>query len=505
MPSVVYGLWGIFVLAPKLQPAEQWFSDTFSFLPLVGGPVSIPNCFIAGLIMAIMILPIVSSISREVMATVPAQDKEAALALGATRWEMIRIAVLPYSRAGISGAAMLGLGRAIGETIAVTIVIGNAPNVAESIFSQGYTLAAVIANEFSEAASDPTHRAALIAAGLVLFVLTLLVNAIARYYVNRAARGKRTVPHGDGRMTTLAPVSGRRRADRPRHRAASRSRSTARRRSCRWSSSSTTCIKEGIGAWSVDFFTTDPTGRFLGDPGGIKSAIIGTILMVALASAIAIPFGIGVALYLVEYGKGSRFANLVRYFVDVMTGVPSVVFGLFVYIVLVVTQDRRDVRGLEGRRSRWRCSCCRSSRAPPRSCSTSCPTACARPRSRSAPRAGAWSSGSCCRRRSPGLVTGSLLAVARAAGETAPLLFTAAFVFGTQFDLVPADELAAAADLQRRQPGTGSARPAGVGRCPHAGRARPALERWRPASCNEGAASHEPRRPDRRTHGAQTT
>jgi phosphate transport system permease protein len=196
VPSVVYGLWGILVLAPKLKPAEQWFSDTFSFLPLVGGPVSIPNCFIAGLIMAIMILPIVSAISREVMLTVPSQDKEGALALGATRWEMIRIAVLPYSRAGISGAAMLGLGRAIGETIAVTIVIGNAPNIPDTVFSQGYTLAAVIANEFNEAASDPTHRAALIAAGLVLFVLTLIVNAIARFYVNRASRGERSVPTG---------------------------------------------------------------------------------------------------------------------------------------------------------------------------------------------------------------------------------------------------------------------------------------------------------------------
>jgi phosphate ABC transporter permease protein PstC len=196
VPSVVYGLWGIKVLAPKLQPAEQWFSDKFSFLPLVGGPVSIPNCFIAGLIMAIMILPIVSAISREVMSTVPPQDKEGALALGATRWEMIRLAVLPYSRAGISGAAMLGLGRAIGETIAVTIVIGNSPNVPDTIFSQAYTLAAVIANEFNEAASDPTHRAALIAAGLVLFVLTLVVNAIARYYVNRASRGRRNVPTG---------------------------------------------------------------------------------------------------------------------------------------------------------------------------------------------------------------------------------------------------------------------------------------------------------------------
>src|SRR4051794_13478728 len=158
VPSVVYGLWGIQVLAPKLQPAGQWVSDKLGFLPLVGGQVSIPNYFVAGLILAIMIVPIVSAISREVMTTVPADHKEAALALGATRWEMIRMSVLPYSRAGISGAAMLGLGRAIGETIAVTIVIGNAPDIGKTIFSQGYTLAAVIANEFGEAASDPTHR-----------------------------------------------------------------------------------------------------------------------------------------------------------------------------------------------------------------------------------------------------------------------------------------------------------------------------------------------------------
>jgi phosphate ABC transporter permease protein PstC len=196
VPSVVYGLWGIFVLAPKLQPAEKWFNDTFSFLPFVGGTVSIPNYFIAGLILAIMVLPIVSAISREVMATVPVENKEAALALGATRWEMIRMAVLPYSRAGISGAAMLGLGRAIGETIAVTIVIGNAADIGNSVFSQGYTLSAVIANEFGEAAADPTHRAALIAAGLVLFVLTLLVNGIARAFVNRGVRRERIVPQG---------------------------------------------------------------------------------------------------------------------------------------------------------------------------------------------------------------------------------------------------------------------------------------------------------------------
>ncbi|MEH3053667.1 MAG: phosphate ABC transporter permease subunit PstC [Patulibacter minatonensis] len=189
VPSVVYGLWGVFFLIPKIRPAEQWFSDTFAFLPFIGGgTVAGPNYFIAGLILAIMIIPIISSISREVLDTVPREHKEAALALGATRWEMIRMAVLPYSRAGISGAAMLGLGRALGETIAVTLVIGNAPRIGESIFSQGYTLAAVIANEFGEAASDPVHRAALIAAGLVLFMLTLIVNFIARWFVTRSEK-----------------------------------------------------------------------------------------------------------------------------------------------------------------------------------------------------------------------------------------------------------------------------------------------------------------------------
>jgi phosphate ABC transporter permease protein PstC len=197
VPSVVYGLWGVFVLIPKLKPAEQWFSDTFAFLPFVGGPVAGPNCFIAGLILAIMILPIVSAISREVMATVPPEHKEAALALGATRWEMIRMAVIPYARSGIVGGSMLGLGRAIGETIVATLVIGNAAEVPKQVFDQGYTLAAVIANEFGEAASTPTHRAALIAAGLLLFVLTLVINGFARYFVVRSEQATaRRVPKG---------------------------------------------------------------------------------------------------------------------------------------------------------------------------------------------------------------------------------------------------------------------------------------------------------------------
>jgi phosphate ABC transporter permease protein PstC len=191
VPSVVYGLWGIFFLAPKLQGAEQWLADRLSFVPFVGGGlVTIPNYFVTGLILAIMILPIVSAISREVMTTVPSDHKEAALGLGATRWEMIRTAVLPYCRTGIVGGAMLGLGRAIGETIAVTILIGDAPQLGSHLFGQGYSLAAVIANEFGEA--QGLHRSALFAAGLVLFVLTLLVNGVARLLVSRASRASRS-------------------------------------------------------------------------------------------------------------------------------------------------------------------------------------------------------------------------------------------------------------------------------------------------------------------------
>ena len=192
VPSVVYGLWGVFVLQPQLLPAEKWFASTFSFIPFIGGGTpTMPNYFVAGLILAIMILPIVSAIAREVMATVPAEHKEAALALGATRWEMIRMSVLPYSRPGITGGAMLGLGRALGETIAVVLVIGNAPVIGSHLFNQGYSLAAVIANEFGEAAATPVHSSALFAAGLVLFVLTLIVNIIARGFISRGQHGQR--------------------------------------------------------------------------------------------------------------------------------------------------------------------------------------------------------------------------------------------------------------------------------------------------------------------------
>jgi phosphate ABC transporter permease protein PstC len=188
VPSVVYGLWGLFVLAPKLRGFQQWLADTFSFLPFWAGHVAGASYFMAGLILAIMILPIVSAIAREVIATVPQEHKEAALGLGATRWEMIRIAVIPYARPGITGGAMLGLGRAVGETIAVAYVIGGSTTLGHSIFQQGQSLAGVIALQFNEAESTPLFKSSLLLAGLVLFVMTLIVNLVARQYVTRAGR-----------------------------------------------------------------------------------------------------------------------------------------------------------------------------------------------------------------------------------------------------------------------------------------------------------------------------
>ncbi|MDX2192526.1 MAG: phosphate ABC transporter permease subunit PstC [Gemmatimonadales bacterium] len=189
IPSVVYGLWGIFVLAPILRAhVFPPLRDLFGFLPTFQGAIYPTSMLSASVILAIMVMPYVMSVSREVLMAVPDSQREAALAMGATRWEMVTGAVLPYARSGILGAVILGLGRALGETMAVTMLIGNRHEIAASLFSPGYTMAAVIANEFSEAVAD-MHFAALSYVALALFVLTVLVNAGARLLIWRVARG----------------------------------------------------------------------------------------------------------------------------------------------------------------------------------------------------------------------------------------------------------------------------------------------------------------------------
>ena len=189
IPSVVYGLWGLFVLVPVLRTrVEPFLAKTLGFLPFFQGPPLGLGYLAAGVILAIMILPTITSISIEVLRTVPLSLREAALALGATRWEAIRMAVLPYARAGILGATILGLGRALGETMAVTMVIGNSPTISASLFAPGYSLPAVIANEFAEA-SGALHTGALAALGLILFAVTLLLNVAARTLVRMSTHG----------------------------------------------------------------------------------------------------------------------------------------------------------------------------------------------------------------------------------------------------------------------------------------------------------------------------
>jgi phosphate transport system permease protein len=183
IPSVVYGLWAVFVLVPLMRDViGPFLYKTLGWTGFFEGSNFGVGLLTASMILAIMILPIISSLTRDIMNAVPNSQREAVLALGATRWEMIRIGVLRNSRIGIVGAIMLGLGRALGETMAVTMVIGNHPDISKSLFAPGYTLASVIANEFSEATGD-LYLSALIEIGLALFLVTIVVNAIARLMV----------------------------------------------------------------------------------------------------------------------------------------------------------------------------------------------------------------------------------------------------------------------------------------------------------------------------------
>ncbi|TAK22764.1 MAG: phosphate ABC transporter permease subunit PstC [Myxococcaceae bacterium] len=194
VPSIVYGLWGLFVLAPVVREVvAPALHATLGFLPAFRGTSHGVGMLTAGMLLAVMILPFIAAITRDVLTAVPREQREASLALGATRWETIWHVVLPYGRAGIIGGVILALGRALGETMAVTMVIGNNPQIAASLFAPGYTMSAVIANEYAEA-SGPLYLAALTEIGLLLFVVTFTVNALARTLIWRMARSSSGSP-----------------------------------------------------------------------------------------------------------------------------------------------------------------------------------------------------------------------------------------------------------------------------------------------------------------------
>ena len=367
VPSVVYGLWGLIVLVPAVTPLLEWISHHNHGVGAFGGPVlGGRSLLLAGVVLAVMILPIITAVVREVLATVPIDQREAALALGATRWEMIRGSMLPWARSGIVGASALGLGRAIGETIAVAMIIGSQPALFKTLLGPGQTLAGTIAFEYNSADSK-THASALVAMAVVLFVVALIVNLVARLLVTRTVGVQSRRRFGRSALTRPrslpAALPSRRghRASRPIDPMAAppeRSGISGIGASRRWRSRLAElaiggslivaivplilvigyAVAKGAGALSVDFLTSDGEPDIEGN--GIKHALVGTLIMMGIATVVAVPFGLLTALFIRECDSRGpmlrRVAAGLGVFVDVLLGVPSIVAGLVVAIVVVL-------------------------------------------------------------------------------------------------------------------------------------------------------------------------
>jgi phosphate transport system permease protein len=370
IPSVVYGFWGLFFLAPRLQAVISWLGG-----PNQGGV----GIFAAGLVLAIMIVPYIAAVSFDVCRSVPAAMRAGALALGATRWQMIWSVILPYARPGILGGCFLALGRALGETMAVTMLIGNRPEIpavlrdllggnrpevskllrdlAATPFALGDSIASSIANQFTEATYD-LYLSALAQLGLVLFFVTVIVNALARLLIWRVGRiGRTSKPTRKTRNVQRASASsGGEAANDGSVAAADPRRLIVHRKNAKalWVDHLMTgvlgvslvstvgplflilgyLVYEGIGALNWDFFVKlpAPVGE-LG--GGMANALYGSGLLIALASLFAVPVGVLTAIYLAEYRTGV-FGATVRFIGELLAGVPSIVVGIFAYSLVVI-------------------------------------------------------------------------------------------------------------------------------------------------------------------------
>ncbi len=351
VPSVVYGFCGLFVLAPLMQRIFTALGG-----PNEGGVGIVP----AGIILSVMIVPYVASVAYDTCRAVPRSQREASLALGATRWQTIWSVVLPYARPGIVGGCFLALGRALGETMAVTMLIGNKTEIHFSFFALGNSIASVIANELAEASYD-LHQAALVELGLLLLIVTVLMNVAARLLLWQVTRS-RSSPRGSSEETTSTPVaSASRNGDAFVVSKATGEPTAPRRReltavSQGWNTAINRLMTgvlalgllstivplflilgyllvRGFSSLSWDFFTHLPAP--VGEPGGgMRNAIYGSFLLVGLATAAAVPIGMMAAIYLAEYRR-SRLGTVVRFVAELLGGVPSIVIGIFGYALIV--------------------------------------------------------------------------------------------------------------------------------------------------------------------------
>lgn len=481
IPSVIFGLWGFQVLCPFLQDhVNPWLTERFGVLPLFAPPAYLTNMLAAGIILAIMVLPLITSVSREVIRTVPAAQREAALGLGATKWETVRSVVLRGAKSGILGAVILALGRAIGETMAVVMVIGNNPQISKSLLQPGYTMPSLLANEFNEAANDPIQRSALVEIAFLLFGITLLVNIGARLLIlwsSRSVSGgwhpgpraeaavewvSKAVRIGGWALLGVVALS-QIVADVGRRGAAgllgpvgiivvlfalTRAVTALSRREPgawnRWRKTNhalmyfvfSTCAAvaclllallllyvtmQGLRALNINFFLNDGSKPPDDPTGGMKNGIIGTLLLVGIAALIGIPVGIMGGIYVSEF-RTVRLAGLVRFAADVLNGIPSVVIGMFAYTAFVLPF---------GHFSAWSGGAALGIMMIPTIMRTTEEMLRMVPESL---RHGSLALGATRFRTirwiilpaaRAGIVTGVMLAVARVAGETAPLLFTA--------------------------------------------------------------------------------
>jgi phosphate transport system permease protein len=347
VPSVVYGFWGLAVLAPAVQSAVTFFGG-----PNTGGLGILP----AGLVLAIMVVPYVTAVSFDVCRSVPSAQREGAYALGASRWQVIWHNVLPYARPGIVGGCFLALGRALGETMAVTMLIGNRPDIKLSPFSMGNSIASVIANEFTEATYD-LYLSALVELGLVLLLVSVVVNSLARVMLWRIGRVGAFRPLGErlrgvfGKKKSKAdPERNGRPADPPATGPGEAARNFRRAmlvdRVMGWVLALCLAVTvgflllvlgyvvyRGVGGINAAFFVNMPAP--VGKPGGgMANAIFGSITLVGLATLFAVPVGLLAAIYLSEY-KSGRLGAVVRFVGELLSGVPSIVVGIFAYTVVV--------------------------------------------------------------------------------------------------------------------------------------------------------------------------